>query len=255
MLEFRRLSAVRSGNPILSDVTFSVRPGSFTALLGSNGCGKSTLVACVNQQIKGYAGQILYGDQDLRHMTARQRAQKIAILPQLLPTPSVTVRELVGFGRTPHLGFGCRLERRDREIVEGVLMDTDLLPMADRYVPTLSGGERQRAYLAMIFAQEAELVLLDEPTTYLDLPARHQLLALIGRVKSKFNRTFVVVMHDLQDAFEYADDIVLMKDGKSVFCGSVRSCPEAHAVEDVFSVRQRIFHDDGKQYYCFRPDC
>ena len=182
MLEIKNLS-VRLGNrQILSDVSFSVRPHRLTVLVGRNGAGKSTLLSCVNQQIP-YTGTITEGEKNLALLPPRERAKSVAILPQSLPSPHITGREMAALGRNPYLDFTGRLTENDKRAVENALRDADALELAERYADTLSGGEKQRVLLAMILAQNTPIALLDEPTAHMDLSNESSFLELRQNLK------------------------------------------------------------------------
>lgn len=245
------LSAGYGSRAVLKNVSFSVRPHKLTVLLGKNGCGKSTLVSCINQQLPDYTGLITCCDRDIRLMTPQERARAVAILPQILPSPAVTVLELAAFGRSPYLGFGKRMTEQDRQIVQQAMTDAGVAGLADEPVCRLSGGERQKAFLAMILAQDTRLVVMDEPTTYMDIAYQAYFLDMLRLLKTKHKKTLLVVMHDLPAALEAADDVVVLHDGQVRFCGTADDCLGCGVLEDVFGVKQHIFQDNGRQYIVF----
>lgn len=242
MLEFNNIS-VRLGNKqLLQDVSFSVRPHRLTALVGRNGSGKSTLLNCANQQLS-YTGQILEGEKNLALLPPRERGKTVAILPQTMPTPHVTVREMVAFGRNPYLDFTGRLTVRDRQAVDAALADASAADFADRYADTLSGGELQRVRLAMILAQNTPIALLDEPTSHMDQSHEAAFLELLTQLKKRKKKTFLVILHDLTLAAEYADDIVVLEEGKVVFSGPKEECLEREILEKTFSLKRYMAED------------
>ena len=247
----QNLSAGYGSRTVLENVSFSLKPHKITVLLGKNGCGKSTLVSCINQQLPGYTGKIICCDRDVRLMPPRERARAVAILPQLLPSPAVTVRELAAFGRNPYLGPGKRMGAEDREIIQQALEDTGAAAFAGELVCHLSGGERQKAYLAMVLAQNTRLVVLDEPTTYMDIEYQAHFLEMLRQLKTKHKKTLLVVMHDLSAAMDAADDAVILQSGRVSFCGTVQTCLETGILEREFHVRQHIFHENGRQFVVF----
>ena len=245
-----QLSAGYRGKRVLEDVCFAIQPHKITALLGRNGCGKSTLLACVNQQV-AYTGKILCCDRDVCFMTPRERAAAVAILPQVLAVPPVTVRELTAFGRAPYNGWGGRLAEADHRIIAQAMADAGVAEMADRLVPELSGGERQKAYIAMILAQNTRLVLLDEPTTYLDAAGQAAFMQMLEMLRSRHKKTILLVLHDLQTAARYADNAVVLHEGTVRFSGSMPECLDSGVLEEVFSVKMRRFAEDGRDYVLF----
>ena len=242
MLQFDGVTVEFGGRKVLCGVSFSLKAGRLTALVGRNGSGKSTLLGCVSQQVP-YAGSVLYGREDLASMVPRRRARQIAILPQALPAPRITGRELAALGRNPYLDFTGRLGKADREAVEAALRDADALELGERYVDTLSGGEKQRAALAMILAQNTPLVLLDEPTAHMDLCYESEFLELLRELKQTREKTFLVVLHDLTQAVRYADDLVVLEDGKVLFAGSREECLEQEILEKTFGLKRYMAED------------
>lgn len=221
---------------ILDGISFTAARGSFTTILGKNGSGKSTLLSCLAAQ-RDYTGNITVCGENVKALPIRERAKRITLLPQVLPSPSLTVRELVSLGRNPYLSFGGRMGDADLDAIEYALVRTKMQSFAARVLSTLSGGEKQRAFLAMILAQDADVLLLDEPTTYMDLHAEAEFLALL-RGLADAGKTLIVVSHDLTLAVRYADHVLLLDSGKAAFCGEKNACIAAGAIEKVFSVRR-----------------
>lgn len=245
MLEIKNLSVSYGRRQVLSDVSFSLRPGRLTVLVGRNGAGKSTLFGCVNQQV-AYTGTVSYDGKDLAQLPPRERAKHIAILPQSLPFPHITGRELVSLGRNPYLDFTGRLTAADKQAVEEALQAADAAELADRYADTLSGGEKQRIALALILAQNTPVALLDEPTAHMDLGYEAAFLDLLQKLKTQRKKTFLLILHDLNLAAAYADDLVVLDGGKTVFAGTREDCLAGEVLEKTFglkryTVENRIF--------------
>ena len=237
MLEIKNLSVGFGSRMVLRDVSFALRPRRLTVLVGRNGAGKSTLFGCVNQQLP-YGGTITQGERNLAAMPPRDRAKSIAILPQSMPVPHITGRELVALGRNPWVDFTGRLREADKQAVEDALRDTDTLDLADRYADTLSGGEKQRMLLAMILAQNAPVALLDEPTAHLDLSYQTTFLELLRKLIRERDKTFLLILHDLNLAAEYADDLIVLDGGRVVFAGTKEDCLEQEILEKTFSLKR-----------------
>ena len=249
MLEIKDLCVHFGRRQVLRDVSFTLRPHRLTVLVGRNGSGKSTLINCVNQQIP-YTGTITEGEKNLALISARERAKAIAILPQSVPAPHITARELVSFGRNPYLDFTGRLTDADKQTVENALRDTDALELAERYADTLSGGEKQRVLLAMILAQNTPIALLDEPTAHMDLGYEASFLELLGKLKKERKKTFLVILHDLNLAAQYADDLIVLEEGKIVFAGSKEECLEREILEKTFDLkRYTVADEDGERIF------
>ena len=218
-LIFQDLSLSRMGKQLLSQVDLHI-PGGITVILGRNGAGKTTLLRCLTGQIRDYSGSILLDGTDVRTLSPREKAKRLAYLPQELPLPRVTVEELAAFGRSPYLPLSGKLSDADARGVETALTLTGMGPFSHRLVDSLSGGERQKAFLAMVLAQETPLVVLDEPTAQLDAAARLELCKLLRTLCSETGRHFLVVMHELPEALQLADRLVVLQDGSPVFTGT-----------------------------------
>lgn len=237
MLKINHLSVRYGQKQVLSDITFTLQPQRLTVLVGRNGAGKSTLLGCVNQQIP-YSGTITDGEKNLSRLAPRERAKAIAILPQSLPSPHITGREFVSLGRNPYLDFTGRLTGADKQAVEEALRDADALSLGDRYVDTLSGGEKQRIALAMILAQNTPTLLLDEPTAHMDLSYEASFLELVQKLKKDRQKTFLLILHDLNLAVEYADDLLVLDGGRLIFAGSREECLEKEVLENNFGLKR-----------------
>lgn len=236
MLQCNNVGVTLGGEEILQSISFTLRPNTFTAVLGKNGSGKSTLAACICAQQK-HTGQITLDGSVLASLSPRERAQRIAVLPQNVPTPNLSVRQLVSLGRNPYIGLSRRMDEDDFAAIDRALTRTDLTGFANRMLPTLSGGERQRAYLAMILAQDADILLLDEPTTYMDIRAEAEFLQLLKALTAE-GKTLLVILHNLTLAAKFADDVLLLDGGKQTFCGTKAECLQKSAIESTFSVRR-----------------
>lgn len=246
MLTLHNVSVRLDGKDILKNVSFQLRPNRLTVLVGRNGSGKSTLLSCVNQQTP-YIGTITVEGKDLSKLSARQRAKTVAILPQSLPAPQITLREMTAFGRNPYLDFTGRLTQTDQEMVEQAMVDAQAEDLAGRYVNTLSGGEWQRGALAMILAQNTPIMLLDEPTAHMDLAYEAQFLERLTRLKEK--KTILIVLHDLNLAAQYADDVVVLDDGQLKFWGTKDACLEKEVLEKTFGLRRFTIEEEKRR--CF----
>lgn len=250
MLNIEHLSVTLDGKQILEDISFKLRPHRLTALVGRNGSGKSTLLGCVNQQIS-YTGLITENGRDLAKLHPRQRAKAIAILPQTMSAPTVTVEEMVAFGRTPYLDFTGRLREDDRIAVQKAMSEAQVDDLKARTVDTLSGGERQRVALAMILAQDTPIALLDEPTAHMDLGFETAFLEQLRLLREKNSKTFLVILHDLSMAVRYADDILVLDRGRLCFAGTVESCLEQRILEETFHLKQYSIEENGEKRIFF----
>jgi len=222
---------------IVEDLSVEIGRGQVTAIVGPNGCGKSTLLRSLARLLKPAAGGILLDGVDIHRVPTRDLARRLAMLPQSPLTPSgITVRELVGYGRFPHQGLLRGVSREDREAIEWALNVTDLGDYGDREVDTLSGGERQRAWIAMSLAQKTDVLLLDEPTTFLDIHYQLDLLNLVRTLNHEHGLTVVWVLHELNQAAAFSDHIIMLKEGKVICQGDPRLVMTPEAIRTVFNI-------------------
>lgn len=252
MLQVKNLCAAHGKNQILQNVSFQLRPHTFTAVVGRNGCGKSTLVSCINQQLR-YTGEITFGDRNLALLPPRERAQTVAVLPQVLSSPHVTVEQLVLFGRSPYLDIGRRPSKADFDAVGAAMETIGIQDLKGKMVDELSGGERQKAYLAMILAQGTRLLVLDEPTTYMDMAFEASFLNCLDALKNRHKKTLLVILHDLSQAVRYADHILVLDNHRLLFDGDTAACLSSGVLEEVFRVRAHKFSENGEQFVVFSP--
>jgi iron complex transport system ATP-binding protein len=200
--------------PVVRDLTLTVRDGGVTTIIGPNGCGKSTLLRTMARLLRPSSGRVLLDGRPVHEAHTREVAKRMALLPQSPIAPEgLLVRDLVGRGRHPHQRWFSQWSPEDERIVEHALEMTDTSDLRDRPLDQLSGGQRHRAWIAMTLAQDTDLLLLDEPTTYLDLAHQVEVLDLVARLNRERGRTVVMVLHDLNLAARYSDVIVVMKDG------------------------------------------
>lgn len=226
---------------IVHNLSLEIPEGKVTAIIGPNGCGKSTTLKALSR-ILPYKGSVTFKGNEMSALSQREFAKSLAILTQSPQAPSdLTVNDLVEMGRFPHRGFLGRGGKDDKEHVEWALAQTGVTAMRNRLLNTLSGGERQRAWIAMALAQRPEVLLLDEPTTYLDICHQLEIMQLIGRLNQELGLTVVMVVHDLNHAIMYADHVVVVKAGKLVTSGAPREIITADLLADVFKVKADEF--------------
>lgn len=229
---------------VVDGLDLTVPPGRITAIVGANACGKSTLLRALARLLAPREGSIQLDGRALHSLPSRELAQRLGILPQSPVAPEgLTVVDLVNRGRSPHQTWWRQWSRSDERAVHEALAATGMTELADRPVDELSGGQRQRAWIAMAVAQGTPVLLLDEPTTYLDLAHQIDVLDLITDLNRREHRTVVMVLHDLNQACRYADHVVAMKSGQIVAEGAPAEVITAGLVRDVFSLRCRITPD------------
>lgn len=229
---------------IIEDLSIRIPEGSFCSVIGPNGCGKSTLIKGLSRNLRLRSGAVTIQNKDLRSYDTKLLARKMAYVAQSPHVPEqFTVRELIGNGRFPHLGWLGRLGPDDLRIIDQAMERAELTILADRDLSALSGGERQRAWIAMALAQEAEILLLDEPTTFLDIAHQFQTLEIVDSLQRQTGRTVLMVLHDLNQAARYSDLIFVMHEGKLVAQGTPKEVITEELLRDVFSIETRIMHD------------
>jgi iron-chelate-transporting ATPase len=231
------LSFVAGGRKILDEISCHIRSDRITALVGPNGSGKSSLMRLLVRLEKPTKGQVRLSGHDVTSFSRREFARRLAFLPQdMQPPMALSVRELVACGRHPHRPLWRTETKRDREIIEEALETTDLTVLSGRPVGALSGGERQRALIAMALTQETQVLMLDEPTTYLDLRYQIQILELVHKLQKDRNLTVCWVLHDLNEAAAYSDEVIVLAKGRCVATGSPESVLTPDFIRDVFGI-------------------
>ncbi len=238
------LSAGYGNMEILHGFDLTIPPGKITVIVGANACGKSTLLRAMSRLLSPSAGQVLLDGKSIHKTPPRELARTLGLLPQSPIAPEgITVADLVSRGRHPHQNLFSRWTLKDDEAVDGALTATKTVELAERPVDELSGGQRQRVWIAMALAQETEVLLLDEPTTFLDISHQVEVLDLLTDLNQSRGTTIVMVLHDLNLAARYADHLVAMTDGKVHVSGRPEDVLTEENVRHVFGLDSRIIID------------
>ena len=242
-LKVENLNVSIAQQPILQDLSLDFAAGRRTAIVGPNGAGKSTLLRAVAGLNHDYTGSICLDGQEIRQLARQHMARKLAILPQgAAAPPDTTVGQLVDYGRFPYRSwFRTSDAKADREAVTWAMQVTKVTEYRDRQVQSLSGGERQRAFLAMALAQQPETLLLDEPTTYLDIAHQLEVMKIVTTINETYGMTVIMVLHDINHALQYADEIAVLKDKHIVAQGAPETVLTVEMLAQVFGVRADIF--------------
>ena len=243
-LTAHKLTLGYSQTTIIQNLSVAIPAGKITALVGSNGCGKSTLLRGLARLLKPKQGQVCLDGADIFRLSTRSVAKRLAMLPQNPIAPEgLTVRDLVAQGRYPYQTWWQQWSELDEKRVAEAIAKTDLNAYLNYPVDQLSGGQRQRAWIAMTLAQDTEILLLDEPTTFLDLAHQMEVLELLHDLNRQEGRTIVMVLHDLNQACRYADYIVAMRQGAIYAQGKPREMITPQVVREVFEVNSQIITD------------
>lgn len=243
-LETRELSIGYGNQFVFQDLNLTIDKGQVTALIGSNGCGKSTLLRTMARLLKPQKGHVLLEGHSIASLPTKDVAKRMALLPQGPSAPEgLTILQLVKQGRYPYQSWLQQWSKEDERNVRQALKTTGLLEMSERTVDSLSGGQRQRAWIAMVLAQGTDIVLLDEPTTYLDLAHQIETLDLLYSLNVNEGRTIVMVLHDINLACRYAHRIVAIQDQKVFAEGSPEEVVTAGMIESVFNMKASVIKD------------
>lgn len=245
MLKLDNLNASIHGTPILHDINASFPYGTISVLLGPNGCGKSTLLQCLFLPRLIQSGTIYLDSMPLFSYSAKERAKRIAYLPQLYDVAPITVKQLVAQGRFPYTGKFGSPNFLDNTMISKAMQDANVSSLAERKITCLSGGEQRRAYLAMILAQNTDYIVLDEPTTFLDLHHRLEFLELLKTLRDR-GKTIVIVLHDIDDALKIADIVFLIKQGRLMKTLSGKELLANHVVDEIFGVQMDYLIQENK---------
>ena len=244
LLSGTHLSFGYRDHPVAEDLNVQIPQGVFTAIIGPNGCGKSTLLRTLCRLLTPQQGEIVFDGKALHHYSGRELARKMGLLAQSAVSPEgISVQELVARGRYPHQSWLRGWGDDDEAAVHGALQMTGLQSLANHKVDALSGGQRQRVWVAMVLAQQTPLILLDEPTTYLDISHQIELLELFHALNQQTGRTLVAVLHDINQACRYAGHLIAMRDGRIIAEGEPGQIVNAELLLEVFGLRCSVIAD------------
>lgn len=242
----QNLSISAGKHIILQNISINFREGCRTAIIGPNGCGKSTLLRAVAGLNRHYSGTVLLNGKDIKELPRRTIAGMLAVLPQGAAAPAdLTVRELVACGRFPYRSLFRQNSKKDAEVIEASMAKTHITHLQGRLVATLSGGERQRAWIAMALAQQPQILLLDEPTTYLDIAHQLEIMQIITELNAREKMTVIMVLHDINHARIYADEAIVIKN-KGVFAqGEPQKIINRENLAEVFGVESAVYQNSS----------
>ena len=252
MIECKNVSLTIDKADIFKNLSLNVPNGGITCLLGRNGSGKSSLLSCILKQ-RRFEGNIEIDSDNINALNEREISRSVSFLPQILPSPCVSVRELVSFGRYPYTGMMHTLSHADRLKVDEAMSLTQTEEFSERNVTTLSGGEKQRVFFAMLLAQDTPNVILDEPTTYMDAGCELRFYSFLKLLRDS-SRAVLVVMHDIAAALEQGDTFAFLNEGRLTCFQSADECIKEKAVETAFSLKPHKLELDGKTRFLLTPE-
>lgn len=248
-IEVKDLDVAYEQKYIIKNMNLEIPKGKITMIIGSNGCGKSTLLKTIARIITPKKGEIKLDGVSLKAQAPKEIAKKMAVLPQSPIVPSgLLVKELVSYGRFPYQSAMGGLKEKDIEMVNWAMKVTGIAEFSERSVDSLSGGQRQRAWIAMALAQETEILVLDEPTTYLDMAYQLEILMLLQKLNKEENRTIVMVLHELNNATKFADYLIGVKEGEVVFRGKPLDVITNENLYTLYGIDAKLQLDETGQY-------
>lgn len=229
---------------VFEGLNLTIEEGKVTTIIGPNGCGKSTLLKTIGRILKKQQGTVYLQEQNMQNLSTKDIAKKLAILSQTPIAPGqLKVEELIAYGRYPHRNNVNRLTNKDEEMIEWALTVTNTMEYRNRELAQLSGGQRQRVWLAMALAQETNILLLDEPTTYLDMAHQLEVLDIVKSLNEQHSCTVVMVLHDINHAARYSDHLIAMRKGIIMQTGTPQEILSAEVMRKVFNIDARIMED------------
>ncbi len=248
MLSIENLSFSYGNQQVLNQLSVRIKSGAITTLLGANGCGKTTLLQLMTKNLRPDSGRILLDGQDMESITLRKLARRAAIVHQKNAAPDdLTVERLVSYGRIPYCSiFRNSMDEENQRYVERALALTRLSDLRDRRLGTLSGGQRQRAFIAMALAQNTSLLFLDEPTTFLDVRYQVEILRLIDRLNKEEGMTIVMVLHDINQALAYSDEVIGIRDGRVAVQGAPEEVINSASILALYGIALPVSRADGR---------
>lgn len=246
MVECKNITVKLQNREIVKNVSFKAEKGEITVIIGKNGSGKTTLMRAVSSSVK-YEGEILVNEKNIADFSQKEKSALISAMPQLLPQPPVTVNKLVSFGRHPYTGLSGILSDKDKNIVQECIAEAKIENIASSTVNRISGGERRKAFFAMMLAQKAPVMLLDEPTANLDGEYTRHITAMINKRKADFC-TIIMVLHDINHALMIADKIIAMDMGEKVFEGTPADAMAEKIPERIFGLKKYV-SVEGEVFY------
>ncbi|MFD2705907.1 ABC transporter ATP-binding protein [Salibacterium lacus] len=244
ILRTDQIEARYENHTVFKDLNISIAEGRITTIIGPNGCGKSTLLKTIGRILKQTGGQVFLQEENLNTIPTREIARRLSLLPQNPAAPGeLTVEELIAYGRYPHRKNINKLTGRDQEMIEWAMELTKTAAFRSRSIGTLSGGQKQKVWLAMALAQHTKVLLLDEPTTYLDMAHQLDVLQIVETLNRDYECSVVMVLHDINHAARFSHEMVAMKEGEIIASGEPADIMKEGVLRDVFDIQARVMMD------------
>ena len=248
VMEVRGVNFSYGKNQILRELDLIIKEKSITTIMGANGCGKSTLFSLMTKNLEPDSGRIFIKGRNLKNISLKDFATKVAIVQQYNDAPGdITVRQLVSFGRTPHITFLGEGEKEDEEKIAWAMEVTGISEYSEREISGLSGGQKQRAWIAMALAQDTKILFLDEPTTYLDVRYQVEILELIKSLNENFGLTIIMVLHDINQALHYSDEIIGLHQGRVKVEGRPSDAINKESISLLYGIDLDVMEINGKK--------
>lgn len=242
MLKIKDLSLELNNKVVLDKVNVSFEKNKITAIIGKNASGKTSLIKCINGIYK-YNGEILLNSKNIKDIDIKDLSKQLSILPQLLKYPHILVKDIIAMGRNPYLSLKAKLTDNDLYIIDQVISKLNIVNLKEKYLDELSGGQRQLVYLALQLTQDAPLMIFDEPSSFMDVNYEHFFLDILKEQKENNNKTIVLVMHNINQAIRYSDNIVVVDKGKIIFSGNKFDCLKQEVIEKTFNLKKYEIDD------------
>ena len=247
--EVRNLFFSYGKNKVLRDVSFKIEGGNITTIMGANGCGKSTLFSLMTKNLYPRKGNIFLSGKNIQNLSLKEFARKVSIVHQYnTSSDDITVERLVSFGRTPHMKMMQARTQEDEELIQWAMEVTNVEKYKSREVSRLSGGQRQRVWIAMALAQNTKILFLDEPTTYLDIRYQIEILELIQKLNEEYGITIIMVLHDINQAIHFSQEVIGLKDGMVSFQGNPQEVINREGICDLYGIDLDVREKEGKKF-------